>query len=352
MLGAARRTRETTISEQRMALILLPHQFGASPQRRYEGVHMLEIRGLHKRYGAIQALSDVDLDVGGGEIVALLGPNGAGKTTLVSIVAGLRKPDHGRVCVNGIDVVARPKAARREIGFSPQEIGIYPTVSVRDNLHFFGELAGLYRHRLRQRIAEVAEAFSLTKLLDRKGQSLSGGEARRLHAAMVVLHAPALLLLDEATAGVDVQTRNRLLELVRSLAEDGTAVVYSTHYLHEVEQLDAATVAILNEGRIAASGSIPHLVGTLGGASVELRFEGRPPGLDLPEGTVSVGNDILRVPADDSPTVTAASLLRRLDGVDELREIKLLQPSLESVFLAVTSGSSEEGEGSLSAWAA
>lgn len=309
---------------------------------------MLEIKGVHKSYGAIRALTDVDLDVARGEVVALLGPNGAGKTTLVSIVAGLRKPDQGQVCVNGIDVIERPQAARREIGFAPQEIGIYPTVSVRDNLRFFGEMAGLRRQRLRQRITDVAEAFSLAELLDRRGQTLSGGEARRLHAAMIVLHSPALLLLDEVTAGVDVQTRNRLLGLVRSLAEDGTAIVYSTHYLHEVEQLDGATVAILNGGQIVAFGSIPHLISALGGASVELRFRGRPPELDLPEGTVSVGNDVLRVPANDSPTVTAASLLRRLDGAGgELREIKLLQPSLESVFLAITSNPPGESEETL-----
>ncbi|MGN6274710.1 MAG: ABC transporter ATP-binding protein [Solirubrobacterales bacterium] len=306
---------------------------------------MLEVRGVHKSYGATRALADVDLDVASGEVVALLGPNGAGKTTLVSIVAGLRKPDQGRVCVNGIDVIERPQAARRELGFAPQEIGIYPTVSVRDNLHFFGELAGLRGQSLRQRIAEVAEAFSLAELLDRRGQSLSGGEARRLHAAMIVLHSPALLLLDEATAGVDIQTRNRILELVKSLAEDGTAVVYSTHYLNEVEQLDAAAVAILTGGRIVASGSIPDLISALGGASVELRFRGRPPELDLPEGTVPIGSDGVRVPSSGSPTLTAASLLKRLDGAGaELREIKLIQPNLESVFLAITSRPPGEGE--------
>jgi len=307
----------------------------------------LGIRGVHKSYDTVQALSDIDLDVRGGEIVALLGPNGAGKTTLVSIIAGLRKPDRGHVWVNGIDVASRPQIARRQLGLAPQETGIYPTVSVRDNLRFFGELAGLRRQCLRTRITEVAEAFSLTALLDRKGQNLSGGEARRLHTAMIVLHSPSLLLLDEPTTGVDVQTRNRLLELVRCLAEEGSAVIYSTHYLPEVEQLDVSTVAILVDGKIIASGSLAHLISTLGSASVELRFSGRPPELYLPDGTVPVGNDALRVPAKDSPAVTAASLLQRLDGAGgELREIKLLQPSLESVFLAITSNTPSGSEGS------
>ncbi len=308
---------------------------------------MLEIRGVHKSYGAVQALSGVDLDVACGEIVALLGPNGAGKTTLVSIVAGLRKADRGQVWVNGIEATARPRLARRYIGLAPQETGIYPTVSVADNLTFFGQLAGLRRQRLRTRIAEVAEIFSLTDLLERKGQSLSGGEARRVHTAVSVLASPPLLLLDEPTAGVDVQTRNQLLGLVKSLAEEGAAIVYSTHYLHEVEQLNSSSVAILLNGKIAASGSIPHLISTLGGASVELRFDGQSPELDLPDGTVPVGLDVLRVPATDSPAVTAAKLLQNLDGAGgELREIKLVQPSLESVFLAITSDRPSESDGS------
>jgi ABC-2 type transport system ATP-binding protein len=306
----------------------------------------LGMRDVHKSYGTVQALSGVDLDVGRGEILALLGPNGAGKTTLVSIVAGLRRPDRGRVWVNGIEVTTRPHLARRQLGLAPQETGIYPTVSVRDNLRFFGELAGLRRHRLRGRISEVADIFSLTELLERKGQSLSGGEARRLHTAVSVLASPPLLLLDEPTAGVDVQTRNQLLDLVKSLSEEGSAVVYSTHYLHEVEHLDASGVAILLDGKIVACGSIPHLISTLGAAAIELRFNGQPPDLDLPDGTVTVGLDTLRVPADDSPAVAAAGLLQRLDGASgELREIKLLQPSLESVFLAITANPPSEGDG-------
>jgi ABC-2 type transport system ATP-binding protein len=305
---------------------------------------MLEIRGVHKSYGVVQALSGVDLDVGSGEVLALLGPNGAGKTTLVSIVAGLRKPDRGRVWVNGIEATAQPHLARRQLGIAPQETGIYPTLSVRDNLRFFGELAGLHRQRLRERITDVAEIFSLTNLLERKGQSLSGGEARRLHTAVSVLASPPLLLLDEPTAGVDVQTRNQLLDLIKSLAEEGTAIVYSTHYMHEIEHLEASSVAILLAGKIAASGSIPHLISTLGGAAVELRFNGQPPALDLPDGTVTVRIDTLRVPANDPPAIAVTDLLQRLDGASgELREIKLLQPSLESVFLAITSS---DGNGS------
>lgn len=305
---------------------------------------MLKVREVHKSYGPIKALNDVDLDVDRGEIVALLGQNGAGKSTLVSVIAGLCKPDRGGVWLNGIDAGSRPDLARRQLGLAPQETGIYPTVSVLDNLRFFGELAGLRRRELKRRIDEVAEAFSLSDLLDRRARHLSGGEVRRLHTAMIVLHRPPLLLLDEVTAGVDVQTRNQLLDLIGSLADQGSAVVYSTHYLHEIETLGAHQVVILHEGRVLTTGSIPHLISTFGGSFVELSFDEPPASLDLPAGTVVVSENVLRIPADDSPAVTAADLVGGLDQSGAaLREIKLLQPSLESVFLSVTAGATNGG---------
>jgi ABC-2 type transport system ATP-binding protein len=306
---------------------------------------VLKVREVHKSYGTVKALDGVDLDLDRGEIVALLGPNGAGKSTLISVIAGLRKPDQGNVWLNGIDAGARPDLVRKQLGLAPQETGIFPIVSVLDNLRFFGELAGLRRRDLKRRIDEVAGAFSLNDLLDRRAGNLSGGEVRRLHTAMIVLHRPPLLLLDEVTAGVDVQTRNQLLDLIGSLADQGSAVVYSTHYLHEIETLGAHRVAILHEGRVVTNGSIPHLIDAFGGSFVELSFEALPDGLDLPAATVVVGENVLRVPADGSPAVTAADLVGRLDRSGAtLREIKLVQPSLESVFLSVTGGAANGGQ--------
>lgn len=305
---------------------------------------MLKVREVHKSYGPIKALNGVDIDVDRGEIVALLGQNGAGKSTLVSVIAGLCKPDQGSVWLNGIDASAHPNLARTQLGLAPQETGVFPILSVRDNLCFFGELGGLRKRDLKRRIDEVAGAFSLDDLLDRRAQDLSGGEVRRLHTAMIVLHRPPLLLLDEVTAGVDVQTRNQLLDLIGLLADQGSAVVYSTHYLHEIETLGVHRVAILHKGRVVANGSIPHLIGAFGGAFVELSFEMLPDGRDLPAGTVVVAENVLRVPADDSPAVTAADLVGKLDQSGAaLREIKLLQPSLESVFLSITAGAANGG---------
>ncbi|HWA53243.1 MAG TPA: ABC transporter ATP-binding protein [Solirubrobacterales bacterium] len=305
---------------------------------------MLKVRGVHKSYETVRALDGVDLDVERGEIVALLGPNGAGKSTLVSVVAGLCRPDQGEIRLNGIDTRAHPGLARQQVGLSPQETGIYPILSVRDNLRFFGELAGLRRPELERRIEEVAAAFSLGGLLGRQGRKLSGGEARRLHTAMIVLQRSPLLLLDEVTAGVDVQARKQLLDLIGALAGRGSAVLYCTHYLHEIEALGAQRVAILLEGRVVIAGSVAELVGALGGSFVELRFDRQPAGLDLPPGTVAVEENVLRVPAEGSPAVAAAELAGRLDRSGAtLREIKLVQPSLESVFLSVTAGTSNGG---------
>jgi len=229
----------------------------------------LIIENLSKSYGSVTALAGVDLEIGAGEIVALLGPNGAGKTTLVSIVAALLQPDSGQVRINGVDPHAHPQKARRHLGVAPQETGVYPVLSARDNLRFFGSLAGLGKGDLRRRIEEVAKAFELSRLLDRQAQTLSSGERRRLHTAMALMHSPSLLLLDEPTAGVDVEARAHLMEVVRGLADAGAAIVYSTHYLAEVEELDAS-VAILDRGRIVARDSVRGLIRSHGRSRIEL----------------------------------------------------------------------------------
>ena len=177
------------------------------------------------------ALDGVDFEVPAGSVVALLGPNGAGKSTLVSIAAGLLKPDAGVVSVRG-----RP-------GLAPQEIGIYPSLTVRENLWAFGELYGVSKRRAER----LLEPFVLTELADRPAGRLSGGEQRRLHTAIAVVHRPRVVLLDEPTAGADTQTRSAILRAVLDLASDGAAVVYTTHYLPEVEELDAG-VALLEAG--------------------------------------------------------------------------------------------------------
>ena len=294
----------------------------------------LEVESLVKRYGDRLALDGVDLIVEPGEVCGLLGPNGAGKTTLVSIVAGLRIPDAGRVTVAGMDMATGGRAAREQVGLAAQETGIYPTVTVRDNLVLFADLAG-YRNTARdQRVEEVAEVLELTELLPRLARHLSGGEKRRLHTAMALVHRPRVLLLDEPTTGVDVGTRARLLAAVTALAaEDGTAVVYSTHYLPEIEAL-GATVAILDRGLLLARGSLADLVGAHGSGALEVTFDGDAPHLrDLP---VEIDGPVLRLTTDE-PSAVMGSIIGQLGThADRVLSVDVKRPSLESVFMTLT----------------
>lgn len=301
---------------------------------------VLHIAGLRKSYGKVTALSGVDLDVAAGEITSLLGPNGAGKTTIVSIVAGLRRADAGVVEVGGMDALARGSQVRRQIGLAPQDLGIYPVVSVRRNLQLFGRLAGLGERELRIRIDEVALALNITDLLDRQGGTLSGGQKRRLHTAIALLHRPKLLLLDEATTGADVETRGHILDLVRRLATEGSAVLYSTHYLQEVEDL-SANVALLDEGRVIARGGVRELIAAHASAVVELTFTGGVPALNA-DGEMTVEGNRVRLATTD-PAATLSSVMHQLPA-GALGSVEILRPNLEAVYLSLTGRRYEEAD--------
>ncbi len=295
---------------------------------------------VRKSYGAVEALRGVDLTVEAGQVVALLGRNGAGKTTLVSIVAGLVRPDGGTVRVDGVDVAARPAAAARRIGIAPQETGIYRVLTVRENLRFFGELAGVSRHDLGPRIAQVAEQLGLAQLLDRRADRLSGGEARRLHTACALLHRPGLLLLDEPTVGADVTARAELIEAVRQLAADGAAVVYTTHYLPEVVSLNA-DIVIVDRGLVLERGTQADLVARHRVAGLDITLDGDAPlalaGIDA----LALGPGRWRLQGD----ITIAELVARLGPrAGALRSTQALEPDLEAVFLAVTGEALDAGD--------
>jgi len=208
------------------------------------------------------------------------------------------------------------------------------TISVRDNLRFFAGLAGLRRRDLRRRVDDTAEALGLSELLGRRASDLSGGERRRLHTALALVHHPRVVLLDEPTTGADVRTRSEILRLVRSLAEAGSAVVYSTHYLHEIEEL-AADVAFIDHGLIVARGNLDELISRYGSSALELTFDGPVPEAARVDNAI-VHSSSVRIPSLD-PAGTAAQLLPRLGtAASTLRGIEVVRPSLEAVFLSVT----------------
>jgi ABC-2 type transport system ATP-binding protein len=292
---------------------------------------ILEITGLSKAYGEKEVLRGVDLQAETGEIVGLLGPNGAGKTTLVSIVAGLRKADAGSVTLAGIDALARSRQAREVLGLAPQALGVYPQLTTRANLEYFAEIAGVKGKLLRGRVEEVAEALDLTEMLGQKAGTLSGGQQRRLHTAMALVNEPRVLFLDEPTVGADVRTRGQILDVVRQRAAAGCAIVYTSHYLNEIEEL-AATVAVLEGGEIIARGRVAELVARFGSPAVRLTFDGPAPALEGFE----IAGSIATLRTSD-PAHAAAGILNRLNGsTDRLRGVDIVRPSLEAAYLALT----------------
>jgi ABC-2 type transport system ATP-binding protein len=315
------------------------------------GAPALELRGVVKRYGDRIALGagpgGIELEVAAGTILGLLGANGAGKSTLVGLAAGLTAPDEGTVRVAGRD----PRSARggRVVGVAPQESGVYPSLTVDENLRCFGELSGLSRAAARARSVELAQLLLLGELLPRDAGELSGGEQRRLHTAIALVHQPRLVLLDEPTVGADVASRAAILDVVRTLAHDGGAVLYTTHHLREIEEL-AGDVAVLDRGRLVTRSSVRELVARHAEPAVVLAFDGPVPEVtDARFARATTAGTTLRV-AHPEPATAIAALLDGLGPLAaQLRSVEIEQPSLESAYTRLTGhgiapdGSAPEG---------
>jgi len=224
----------------------------------------LSVQGLSKSFGTLRAVDNVSFAVHAGELYGLLGPNGAGKTTTLSIIAGLLRPDAGEVIMDGVRLKDDSARARRYLGVVPQELAIYEELSARENLEFWGRLAGLSAREARIRAAELLEALALADRAREPVKTFSGGMKRRVNLGCALLHRPRLLLLDEPTVGIDPQARASLLGFVRGLQRDGTAILYTTHYLEEAETL-CQRIGILDHGRLLAEGTLEQLQQRLGG---------------------------------------------------------------------------------------
>ncbi len=220
---------------------------------------LLDVQALHKRYGPIVALDHVSFGVAEGEIFGLLGPNGAGKTTLLSILSGLLQPSGGEVRIAGRPLRATDRELRRAVGMVPQELALYGELSARENLLFFGELYGLRGADLRGRVNEVLAAIGLADRADDRADTFSGGMKRRLNLGIALVHRPRLLLLDEPTVGVDPQSRNHIFEEVRRLNRAGVTIVYTSHYMEEVQAL-CQRIGIIDHGRLVASDTLANLL--------------------------------------------------------------------------------------------
>ena len=303
---------------------------------------MLVAEGLTRSFGSLRAVDGVSLQIGPGETFGLLGPNGAGKTTVISMIAGLLQPDEGTVTVAGVPMGRSSVAAKRHIGLVPQDLAIYPELSARDNLTFFGKLQGMHGRPLRDRVAQVLELVGLADRAKEQSKKFSGGMKRRLNIGVGLLHQPDLLILDEPTVGVDPQSRNAILESVEALSGEGMAVLYTTHYMEEAERL-CDRILILDSGKAQAEGTRDQLIELTGDAdSVHLSGTGN---LAAAAGAMagipavdSVHRDShgLELTVRGAPTAIALIVNAATGAGMTLSDVEISRPDLESVFLHLT----------------
>ena len=303
---------------------------------------VLRCEGLRKRFGVRQAVDGVTFEIRRGETYGLLGPNGAGKTTTISMACGILGRDGGTVLVDGRPVDIGTVEAKGAIGYVPQDLAIYPDLTARENLLFFGRLYGLGGAALAKRIDAVLELVDLRDRARERTEQYSGGMKRRLNIAIGLLHEPRLLILDEPTVGVDPQSRNAILTSVEALREAGMGILYTTHYMEEAERL-CHRVGIIDEGRIIAEGTRRELVALVGAVDrIELAAVGDLRGVAVELETVDGVREV--TPRDggiELLVVDARRLLPRLletmghDGAT-VRSVEVVEPDLEAVFLHLT----------------
>ncbi|GJQ28662.1 MAG: antibiotic ABC transporter ATP-binding protein [Phycisphaerae bacterium] len=276
---------------------------------------MLRLENLVKTFGALRAVDGVSIEIRPGEVFGLLGPNGAGKSTTLAMAVGLTAPDSGRVEITGHGSPTSP-SSRRVLGIAPQALALYHDLTAEENLRFFGRLYGLRGSALKGRVDTVLAMVGLGDRRRDRVKTYSGGMQRRLNLAAALVHDPALVLLDEPTAGVDPQSRNNILDLVRLLASQGRTIVYTTHYMEEAQKL-CTRVGIIDKGRLLGVGTVDELIARHGGKAVV---------------TIERDDGAERVESDDPMVVVAKAAA----AGGTLRGVRIDRPDLESVFLAMT----------------
>jgi ABC-2 type transport system ATP-binding protein len=302
---------------------------------------MLKIAHLSKSFDSIKAVDDISLEVKEGEIFGLLGPNGAGKTTTISMIASLLRPDTGKIYIDSLDIETDLKKIKKMMGVVPQEMAFYEELSAKENLIFWGKLQGVVRKTLEERIRFYLEK---TGLLGRENDPLkkySGGMKRRINLIIGLIHQPKLLLLDEPTIGIDVQTRLNIYEIIKEASSQGTTILYTTHNLQEAEEL-CHRIGIMDQGKILAEGTLTELIKIVGEKDIALisgNFSaetGRKILSSLKETTVislEDGKIILSLDASKKIPLLLQDFFREGISIDD---VSIKQPNLESVFLKLT----------------
>lgn len=301
--------------------------------------------GLTKRYGDHLAADDISFHIEPGEAYGLLGPNGAGKTTTISMLVGLLKMDAGSVRIGDHDLATDPIAAKSLVGYVPQEIALYPELTGRENLRYFGRLYGLPRRALNQRMDEVLEFVGLADRAGDRVETYSGGMKRRLNIGVALLHEPKVLILDEPTVGVDPQSRIAILDGVERLVADGMSLLYTSHYMEEVERV-CRRVGIIDHGRVVAEGTRQELVSRVGESDrIELVVDGdvnaaveKLRTVDGVTDAVVTGASTVRLLATGGRHLLPAIIATVSDTVT-VTGVEVVEPDLEAAFLHLTGSS-------------
>lgn len=223
--------------------------------------NVVHLRDLTKQYSnsSKPAVSNISLEIPEGSVFGLLGPNGAGKSTTVMILCGLLRPDSGTVSIMGLSMPEQGAEVRKKIGVAPQEIALFPSLTAYENLFYFGRMYGLPTAFIREQITKYLQVFGLTEKANKPVQTFSGGMKKRLNLIAALLHQPKLVILDEPTAGVDVQSRNMILNFLTDLKAQGTSIIYSSHVLEEAERI-CTHLGIIDEGKLILSGTITSVM--------------------------------------------------------------------------------------------
>ena len=302
---------------------------------------MLHIDHLSKTFDTIKAVDDISFEVAEGEIFGFLGPNGAGKTTTISMIAGVLKPDSGKIRINSLDLDSDLKKIKRLMGVVPQEMAFYEELTAKENLLFWGKLQGVRKKKLEERAQYYLEK---TGLLGRENEALkkySGGMKRRINLIIGLIHEPKLLLLDEPTIGIDIQTRLNIYEIIKEASSKGTTILYTTHNLQEAEEL-CHRIAILDLGKILAMGTLDELIQIVGEKDIVIisgKFS-----IDQARTIISSFQQATVLSIEEGKIVISLEASKNISTVLEeffkkgitIDDVSIKQPNLESVFLKLT----------------
>ena len=311
-------------------------------------MNLTEVKNLSKKYNEHLAVDNISFYVKEGEIFGLLGPNGAGKSTTISMLSCLLEPTSGEAFIDGKSIIKDPMGVKKVIGLIPQEIALYPTLSAKENLYFWGKMYGLSGSLIKKRVKEILEIVGLTDRAKDRIDTYSGGMKRRINIAAGLIHRPKVIMLDEPTVGIDPQTRINILETVINLNKLGMTIIYTSHYMEEVEML-CNRIAIMDEGKIIATGTKNELRLLVGGKdTIRMDVKNIHPkiveSLEMIDDVdkIKIKEDQIEILSDYGRRVLS-SIISKLNELDvKINSVKVQEPDLESVFIHLTGKSLRE----------